>query len=191
MQSARDLGWVGRFEEQLQRLDQVGPRSFDGIALARDIQLGAQGHIRVALAFDNRGELPGGLHGQIVAHRYRDGCQTASNAGKEANGDEQNQLEALTERKGDTRILWRLFASISASSLTVAVLDAYGFSQLAFVCLRPTAFAAFAGAMSLAMTRKRSIRRVVLIGYPNGYHPEFGLFADLSTAPRSSHNGWR
>jgi len=49
-----DLGRVGRFEEQRERLDQISPRLLNRRALTGDIKFGAQGNETVVLAFDNR-----------------------------------------------------------------------------------------------------------------------------------------
>src|SRR6266542_3790740 len=47
-----------RFEEQLERFFQVLPGFFDGVTLACDVELGAQRHVAVAFALDNRREVP-------------------------------------------------------------------------------------------------------------------------------------
>src|SRR5258707_12269266 len=50
-----DFGWSGRFEEQRERLDEVGSRFFNRRALARNVELGAQRYEAVVLTCDNRG----------------------------------------------------------------------------------------------------------------------------------------
>src|SRR5579883_1470650 len=56
------LGRIGTLEEQLQRLGQVALGILDGIALAGDVQFGAEGNIAVSLALDNGSQLMGALH---------------------------------------------------------------------------------------------------------------------------------
>jgi hypothetical protein len=53
MEAAGDLGGVGGFEKQRQGLDQIHSGFFDRSALARDIQLGAQGDKAVILTLDD------------------------------------------------------------------------------------------------------------------------------------------
>lgn len=49
------VGWC-RFEEQLQRLGEVRAGFGDGVALAGDIELRADGDIAVVFGFDDGGE---------------------------------------------------------------------------------------------------------------------------------------
>ena len=50
-----DFGRGGRFKEQRERLDEVGPRFFNRRTLARDVEFRAQRHKTVVLTPDNRG----------------------------------------------------------------------------------------------------------------------------------------
>src|SRR5262249_8547249 len=65
-QAFADLGRVGGLEEQLQRLDEVAAGFFDAVSLAGDVQLGAVGHVAVALTREDRGELTGASHAPSV-----------------------------------------------------------------------------------------------------------------------------
>lgn len=67
-----DFRGIRGLEEQLQRFDQVLPCGFHRFALARDVQLGTEGDIRVVFALDDGGQLTCGFH-----DRY----STASKAG--------------------------------------------------------------------------------------------------------------
>lgn len=71
VQAPLDLARMGRLEEQLQRLDEVIPRILDRAALAGDVELGAEGDVRVVLAFDDRCQLAGGLQGLMIAVALR------------------------------------------------------------------------------------------------------------------------
>ena len=51
-----DFGRGGRFEEQRERLDEVGSRFFNRPTLARNVELRAQRYKTVVLTFDNRGQ---------------------------------------------------------------------------------------------------------------------------------------
>src|SRR6185369_6031824 len=53
----------GRFEEELDRLDEVRACFLDSEALARDVEFGAQRDERILLAFDHGGELSRMSHG--------------------------------------------------------------------------------------------------------------------------------
>jgi len=55
VKAPRDFGRVGRFEEQRERLDEVGSRFFNRRTLARNIELRAQRHKSVLLTLDDRG----------------------------------------------------------------------------------------------------------------------------------------
>src|ERR1039457_5670282 len=50
-----DFGWGGRFEEQRERLNEVGSRFFSRRTLAGNVELRAQRYKTVVLSFDNRG----------------------------------------------------------------------------------------------------------------------------------------
>jgi hypothetical protein len=56
VEASDSFGRVGRFEEQRERLDEVGSRFFNRPTLARDIELRAQRHKTVVLTFDDRGQ---------------------------------------------------------------------------------------------------------------------------------------
>jgi hypothetical protein len=60
--AALDLRAVGGLKEQLDRFLQIFPGSLDRIALACDINFGAQADIAVTLALNNGGELLYVLH---------------------------------------------------------------------------------------------------------------------------------
>lgn len=62
----RDLRCLGRFEEQLERFDQVLPSRFNGVALTRDVQFRAERDIGIVLAFDDGRKLARGFHPLIV-----------------------------------------------------------------------------------------------------------------------------
>jgi hypothetical protein len=49
-----DLGWIRRLEEQLNGFLQICASGLDGIALTRDIQLGTEPNVSVALALNDR-----------------------------------------------------------------------------------------------------------------------------------------
>src|SRR5258708_10977451 len=68
MQSPSDFRWVCRFEKELQGLDEVAPRRFNRLTLAGDIELRAERHVRTVLAFNDRGQVLGGLYWLIVTH---------------------------------------------------------------------------------------------------------------------------
>src|SRR5271165_6407101 len=57
MPAALDLARVSRFQEKFNRLLQVLACIFDGVSLARNIELRAQGHIPIAFALNNRSHL--------------------------------------------------------------------------------------------------------------------------------------
>src|ERR1700684_3210965 len=57
-----DLGWVRCLEKQLNGLLQICARSLNCLALARDIKLGTESNVSVALALDNRCELLRSFH---------------------------------------------------------------------------------------------------------------------------------
>jgi hypothetical protein len=52
-----DLGWIGRLKEEFNGFLQICASCLDGIALARDIQLGTESNISVALALNDRRKL--------------------------------------------------------------------------------------------------------------------------------------
>lgn len=71
VQPARDLGRVGRLKEEFQGLDEIGSRGLDRIALAGDIQFGAQRDVSVIFALDDGGQLVLGLHEVMIAAANR------------------------------------------------------------------------------------------------------------------------
>jgi hypothetical protein len=58
-----DLGWVRRLEEEFDRFLQVCASGLDGVALARNIELGTKSNVSVALALNNRCQLLSLFHG--------------------------------------------------------------------------------------------------------------------------------
>src|SRR5579871_3908620 len=56
MRSLRDLGRGGCLEKERKCLNQVGSRLFNRRTLARNIELRAQRHETIVLAFDDRGQ---------------------------------------------------------------------------------------------------------------------------------------
>src|SRR5438874_4446422 len=57
-----DFGRFSRFKKQRERLNEVGARFFDRIALARDIEFRAQRHETIVVTFDNGGQALRRLH---------------------------------------------------------------------------------------------------------------------------------
>src|SRR3712207_152787 len=62
VESTLDLGGAGGLKEQLDSFSKILPRLLDGIALAGDVKLGAEGHIAIALALDQSRQCPLLLH---------------------------------------------------------------------------------------------------------------------------------
>ena len=56
MQPRLHLGGIGGLQKQLDCFQKVGPRLFDRIALARDVELGAQRDVAVPLPLDDTGQ---------------------------------------------------------------------------------------------------------------------------------------
>src|SRR6476469_6945822 len=66
LQTALYFGRIRALEEQLEGFDEIAPRLLDRVTLARDVQLGTEGDVSIPFPFDDPGERPALVHGNLL-----------------------------------------------------------------------------------------------------------------------------